>query len=169
VWNFCAETSLKILRREQRCCSNADLDRLTASATKAGLSLHSQTVQAISAEDVTKRRQCGKARLALRVSDRKSARYSLGWIPFKASAVRYKGGQLWYGGRAYHCGTPGAWRTTGWVRAASALAFQRDGRGGGSAEGARAAGLGGAGYRPGPEVADVRLQRRRGGCSALLP
>jgi putative transposase len=100
VWNFCAETSLKILRRERRFCSNVDLDRLTAGVTKEGLSLHSQTVQAISAEYVTRRRQCGKAKLAWRVSDRKRARYSLGWIPFKASAVRYKGGQIWYCGRA---------------------------------------------------------------------
>jgi IS605 OrfB family transposase len=96
VWNYCNELAQKILEREQRFCSNVDLDRLTAGATKAGLSLHSQTVQAISNEYVTRRRQFKKRRLAWRKSS--GARRSLGWIPVKASALRYRGGQVWYGG-----------------------------------------------------------------------
>jgi IS605 OrfB family transposase len=98
VWNYVNELAQKILEREQRFCSNADLDKLTAGATKAGLSLHSQTVQAISKEYVTRRRQFKKRRLAWRKSS--GARRSLGWIPVKASALRYRGGQLWY------CGQP---------------------------------------------------------------
>ncbi|MBP8278474.1 MAG: transposase [Propionivibrio sp.] len=98
VWNYCNELSLKILEREGRFCSNVDLDKYTAGATKEGLSLHSQTVQAISKELVTRRRQFKKRRLAWRKSG--GARRSLGWIPVKASALRYKGGQVWY------CGQP---------------------------------------------------------------
>lgn len=98
VWNFVNETALTIFQRERRFCSNVDLDRLTAGATKAGLSLHSQTVQAVSAEFVTRRKQQKRMRLAWRKSS--GARQSLGWIPFKASAIRYKGGQVWY------CGQP---------------------------------------------------------------
>jgi IS605 OrfB family transposase len=98
VWNYCNELAQKILDREQRFCSNADLDKLTAGATKAGLSLHSQTVQAISKEYVTRRWQFRKRRLAWRKSS--GARRSLGWIPVKTSALRYKGGQVWY------CGQP---------------------------------------------------------------
>lgn len=98
VWNYANETSQKILQREHRYCSSADLDKLTAGATKEGLSLHSQTVQAINAEYVTRRRQFKKARLAWRKSG--GARRSLGWIPFKSSAIRYKAGQVWY------CGCP---------------------------------------------------------------
>jgi IS605 OrfB family transposase len=97
VWNYCNELSFKILQRERRFCSNVELDRYTAGATKAGLSLHSQTVQAISKELVTRRKQFRKARLRWRVSS--GARRSLGWIPFKTSAIRYKGGQVWYAGR----------------------------------------------------------------------
>lgn len=97
VWNYCNELSLKILQREGRFCSSAELDRYTAGATKEGLSLHSQTVQAISKELVARRRQFKKRRLAWRKSS--GARRSLGWIPVKASALRYKGGQVWYGGR----------------------------------------------------------------------
>jgi IS605 OrfB family transposase len=97
VWNYCNELSLKILQREGRFCSNADLDKLTAGATKEGLSLHSQTVQAISAELATRRKQFKKRRLSWRKSG--GARRSLGWVPFKASAIRYKAGQVWYQGR----------------------------------------------------------------------
>ena len=97
VWNYCNELSHKILQREGRFCSSADLDKLTAGATKAGLSLHSQTVQAISKELVTRRKQFKRAKLRWRVSG--GSRRSLGWIPFKASAIRYKSGQVWYAGR----------------------------------------------------------------------
>lgn len=98
VWNYCNETALRILDREGRFCSNVDLDKLTAGATKEGLSLHSQTVQAISAELVTRRKQFKKRRLAWRKSG--GARRSLGWVPFKTSAIRYKGGQVHYCGQA---------------------------------------------------------------------
>jgi putative transposase len=94
VWNYCNEIAVKVLEREQRFISAYELDALTAGATKAGLSLHSQTVQAISAEYVTRRKQFKKRQLRWRVSNRKRANYSLGWIPFKASAIRYKNGQV---------------------------------------------------------------------------
>lgn len=98
VWNFCQESSLKILDREQRFCTAYDLDKLTAGATKGGLSLHSQTVQAISAEYCTRRRQFKRAKLRWRVS--RGTRRSLGWIPFKAVAISYRNGQLHYQGQA---------------------------------------------------------------------
>ena len=69
-----------------------------AGATKEGLSLHSQTVQAVNEEYVSRRWQFKKPRMAWRKSS--GARRSLGWIPVKASALRYKGGQVWY------CGQP---------------------------------------------------------------
>jgi hypothetical protein len=50
VWNFCNETSMKVLEREKRFCTTYELDALTAGATKVGLSIHSQSIQAISAE-----------------------------------------------------------------------------------------------------------------------
>jgi putative transposase len=98
VWNFCNETGSKILEREGRFCSNYDLDALTAGATKEGLSLHSQTVQAISSEYCTRRAQFKKRKLRWRVS--KGSRRSLGWIPFKASAIKFKNGQVHYQGKA---------------------------------------------------------------------
>lgn len=98
VWNYCQETSLKILARERRFCTGYDLDQLTAGATKEGLSLHSQTVQAISAEYCTRRKQFKRAKLRWRVSH--GSRRSLGWIPVKASALSYRAGQVHYQGKA---------------------------------------------------------------------
>jgi len=96
VWNFLNETSMKVLEREGRFCTAYELDALTAGATKEGLSLHSQSVQAISAEYVTRRKQFKKRRLSWRSC--KGARRSLGWIPFKASAIAYRDGQVRYQG-----------------------------------------------------------------------
>ena len=92
VWNYCNEMSQRILERERRFCTGYDLDKLTSGASKEGLSLHSQTVQAISAEYCTRRRQFKKAKLRWRVSH--GSRRSLGWIPVKTSALSYRAGPL---------------------------------------------------------------------------
>ena len=97
VCNFCQESSLKILQRERRFCTGYDQDALTSGATKEGLSLHSQTVQAISSEYCVRRKQFKCSKLRWRVS--RGAKRSLGWIPFKASAIGYKNGQLHYQGK----------------------------------------------------------------------
>ncbi len=100
VWNYVNETSLKVLKREGRFVSSDELHEFTAGATKEGLDLHSQTVQAVNEEFTTRRRQFKKAKLRWRVSDRESAQYSLGWVPFKKSAIAYRNGQLHYRGQA---------------------------------------------------------------------
>lgn len=92
VWNFCNDLSFKVWQRERRFLSEYDIDKYTAGATKEGLNLHSTTVQAISKELVTRRVQHRKVKLRWRVSG--GSRRSLGWIPFKASALRYRSGQL---------------------------------------------------------------------------
>jgi putative transposase len=92
VWNYCNELAFRVWDRERRFLSAYDIDRYTAGATKAGLPLHSQTVQAISAEFVTRRKQFKKVKLRWRMSG--GSRRSLGWVPFKASALRYRNGQL---------------------------------------------------------------------------
>jgi putative transposase len=60
VWNYVNDLSYKVLQREHRFVSAYDLDKYTAGVTKEGLSLHSQTVQAISQEFVTRRKQFKK-------------------------------------------------------------------------------------------------------------
>src|SRR5450631_3756398 len=79
VWNYCNELQIKIFNRERRFLSGYDFATFTRGATKAGLHLHSQTVQAIAEEYATRRRQFKKVRLSWRKST--GSRRSLGWIP----------------------------------------------------------------------------------------
>lgn len=92
VWNYCNALSCQVWQREHRFLSGYDLQKFTDGATKEGLPLHSQTVQAIASEYATRRKQFKKTKLRWRVSG--GARRSLGWVPLKASALQYAGGQL---------------------------------------------------------------------------
>ena len=95
VWNYCNELSYQVFQRERRFMSGYDLQKYTNGASKEGLQLHSQTIQAIAAEYATRRKQHKKVKLAWRKSS--GARRSLGWIPFKASGITYANGQIRYG------------------------------------------------------------------------
>lgn len=98
VWNYSQDLALRVLAREQRFLSAYDMASYTKGAAKEGLSLHSQTVQAVSEEYCTRRKQFKKAKLRWRVSS--GSRRSLGWIPVKASALSYRSGQVHYQGKA---------------------------------------------------------------------
>jgi IS605 OrfB family transposase len=97
VWNYINELSEKHTRRTGKFFSAYDLSQYTAGATKFGLSLHSQTIQALNEEFTARRKQFKKIKLRWRKSS--GARRSLGWIPFKKSAIKYHNGQLHYQGR----------------------------------------------------------------------
>ena len=87
VWNYVNDLSYKYLQRHHVFLSAYDL----AEYTKGGnvdLNLHSQTVQAVVETYVKCRKQFKKAKLAWRVSNQSKAKRSLGWIPFKNSAIR---------------------------------------------------------------------------------
>lgn len=95
VWNYDNELTSKVLEREGRFLSGYELHEFTRGATKAGLlPLLAQTVQAVNEEYARRRQQARKARLRWRVSDPKRANYSLGWVPFKKSAIAYRCGQI---------------------------------------------------------------------------
>ena len=106
VWNFVNELSFKHTQRTGKFFSAYDLDKYTSGATKEGLKIHSQTLQSISAEYVTRRKQFKKSKLRWRVS--RGSRKSLGWIPFKVGAATYKNGQLRYAGQYF-----GVWDSYG--------------------------------------------------------
>src|SRR6202140_4878516 len=76
VWNYCNELQIMMFNRERRCLSGFDFAKFTRGATKEGLHLHSQTVQAIAEEYATRRRQFRKVWLSLRKST--GSRRSLG-------------------------------------------------------------------------------------------
>jgi transposase len=96
VWNFTQELCLKHLERTGKFMSAFDVAAYTKGSSKEGVSLHSQSVQAVSEEYVTRRKQFKKRRLTWRSS--KGARRSLGLIPFKSSAIAYRDGQVRYQG-----------------------------------------------------------------------
>ncbi len=86
----------QVWRREKRFLSGYDFAPFTKGAGKEGIPLHSQTIQAISEEYATRRKQFKKVKLRWRIS--RGSKRSLGWIPFKASALTYRNGQLWLSG-----------------------------------------------------------------------
>lgn len=98
VWNYSQDLSLQVLAREHRFISAFDLAAYTKGATKEGMTLHSQTVQAVSEEYCLRRKQFKRAKLRWRVSH--GTRRSLGWIPVKALALSYRNGQVHYQGQA---------------------------------------------------------------------
>jgi putative transposase len=96
VWNYCNELQITMFNRERRFLSGYDFAKFTRGATKEGLRLHSQTVQAIAEEYATRRRQFRKVRLKWRKST--GRRRSLGWIPFKRTAILAAHGQVKFAG-----------------------------------------------------------------------
>jgi len=97
VWNYCNDLQITMFNRERRFLSGFDFAKFTRGATKEGLHLHSQTVQAIAEEYATRRRQFRKVRLSWRRSS--GSRRSLGWIPLKASAIHVAHGQVKFAGQ----------------------------------------------------------------------
>lgn len=99
VWNFCNETSARAVREKGKFLSGFDLQKLTDVFSKCdGVTIGSATTQQVCEEYATRRRQFKRARLNWRVSNQKSSKYSLGWIPFKSRAARYKSGQVHFAG-----------------------------------------------------------------------
>ncbi|MDD2727554.1 transposase [Malikia sp.] len=105
VWNHINEISARAARPfsgQPRYLSGYDLQKLTAGFSQCeGISVGSGTVQVVCAEYATRRRQFKKIRLNWRVSNPKSSKYSLGWIPFKIGHARYKAGQIQFAGHKF--------------------------------------------------------------------
>ena len=96
VWNYVNDLGFKHLKRKGEFLSAYDVAKYTKGASKE-CNLHSQTIQAVTEELVTRRKQFKKAKLKWRVSNKKSARRSLGWIPFKKVAIKSADGSVQYG------------------------------------------------------------------------
>ena len=102
VFNFANETSSRAIRERGKWLSAYDLQKLTAGYSKCdGVTVGSGTVQLVCVEYATRRKQFKKTRLNWRVSNPKSPKYSLGWIPFKGGHAKYKSGQIQFGGHKF--------------------------------------------------------------------
>jgi IS605 OrfB family transposase len=103
VWNFCNETQFRSLKRycnkPKVWLSGFDLQKLTNGYSKCdGVTIGSATQQQVCEEFATRLRQFKRQRLNWRISDRKSPKYSLGWVPFKSRALTYRNGQVRFNG-----------------------------------------------------------------------
>lgn len=87
------------MREKHKCLLGYDLQKLTDGFPKCdGVVIGSATTQQVCEEYASRRRQFKCARLNWRVSNPKSFKYFVGWIPFQARAARYKGGQVHFAG-----------------------------------------------------------------------
>jgi len=78
--------------------SGYNMDSYTSGSCKE-LGIHSQTVQRVSAEYATRRKQFNKSKLRWRKSFGSSR--ALGWIPINTGASKWKNGQVFHNGQHY--------------------------------------------------------------------
>ena len=95
VWNYINELSTRAIKERGQFLSAYDIHPYTKGAGKE-LGLHSQTLQCIASEYVTRRKQFKKARLNWRKS--RGVRRSFGWIPVNTGQAKWKNGQIFHNG-----------------------------------------------------------------------
>ena len=88
VWNYVNDLSFQMWRRKHVFLSAYDIHEYTKGAGEE-LGLHSQTLQAVGETHAKARKQAKRSRLHWRTNRKDAKRKSLGWIPFKASAVKH--------------------------------------------------------------------------------
>jgi IS605 OrfB family transposase len=102
VFNFVNETSARAIRERRQWLSGYDLQKFTKGFSQCdGVAINAGTVETVCAEYAARRRQFKKTRLNWRVSNPNSAKYSLGWVPFRSGSVVYRGGQVRYAGHLF--------------------------------------------------------------------
>lgn len=99
VWNYLNELSHRSIVERHKWLNRYDFHPYTVGYTKCeGVKIGTTTVQQISEEYATRRNQFKKIKLNWRVSNPKSPKYSLGWIPFKSRGLIYSLGQVRFAG-----------------------------------------------------------------------
>jgi IS605 OrfB family transposase len=98
VWNYLNELSHRSIRERSQFLSAYDLQKYTNGSGKL-MGLHSQTVQCVSEEYVVRRKQFRKTKLAWRKTH--GVRRSLGWVPIKTGAAKWKNGQVAFNGQHF--------------------------------------------------------------------
>ena len=122
VWNYCNELSQRSIRERGNFLSAYDMHPYTKGAGRE-LGLHSQTLQCVAGEYVTRRKQFKKSKLSWRKSG--GVKRSLGWIPFNTGAAKWKNGQVYHNGHYF-----GVWDSYGFSQYTfRAGSFSEDSRG----------------------------------------
>lgn len=99
VWNYINELSHRSIKERSVFLSGYDLHPYTKGANKE-LGLHSQTVQRIASEYVTRRNQFKKSKLRWRKS--RGTGRSLGWVPVNTGTASWKNGQVYHNGHYFN-------------------------------------------------------------------
>ena len=122
VWNYLNELSHRAIKERGKFLSAFDLHPYTKGAGKE-LGLHSQTLQCIAQEYVTRRKQFRKSKLSWRKTH--GVRRSLGWVPINTGAAKWKNGQVFFNGQYF-----GVWDSHGLSQCTFRTAsFAEDSRG----------------------------------------
>lgn len=100
VWNYCNETQQQAVKRKRKWLTWHDLQKLTAGSSKE-LDIHAHTIQQVCQVYDRSRAAKKKAWLRWRVSNPKSPKRSLGWVPFNKGHVSFRGGAFVFRGKAY--------------------------------------------------------------------
>jgi IS605 OrfB family transposase len=100
IWNYCNETQQKAVKSRRRWLSWHDLQKLTAGSSKE-LDVHAHTIQQVCQVYDKSRSAKNKPWLRWRVSNPKSSKRSLGWVPFNKGHVVYRNGVFTFRGRKY--------------------------------------------------------------------
>jgi len=103
VWNYINDLSFRSIKEHERFLSAFDFHPYTKGANK-DLGLHSQTVQQIAAEYVTRRKQFKKRKLSWRASS--GSRRALGWIPINTGTAKWKKGCVYHNGTYFKVWDP---------------------------------------------------------------
>lgn len=88
VWNYVNDLSYRYLQRTGKFLSAYDLSEYTKGSSEL-LGLNAQSIQAINEKHAKSRKQFKKTKLNWRTNNPKAKRKSLGWIPFKQSAIKH--------------------------------------------------------------------------------
>ena len=99
VWNYCNELSERMARERGKWMSGYDFSPYTAGASKQFEHIGSSTIQEVAEQYAVKRRTAKRIRLRWRKSF--GERRSLGWVPFKSRAAKWRNGQVVFAGRHF--------------------------------------------------------------------
>lgn len=98
VWNYINDLSYRHFKNKREFFSEYDIHPYTTGASKE-LGLHSQTVQCIAKEYVTRRKQFKKIKLRWRKTY--GVARSLGWVPINTGASKFKNGMVFHNGKYF--------------------------------------------------------------------
>ncbi len=118
VWNYCNETSSFAWRRDRKWLSEFDLCNLTSGSFKE-LGLPATTIQSIAKTFANSRSKAKRSRLRWR-----SYKVNLGWIPFKASAIKVEDDSFIFMKRKYRF-----WKSRGLEGKIKSGSFSQDSKG----------------------------------------